>query len=98
VSEDLAKAHSDALADLRRGGHSFVMKVDYFTGLFCPRGDPIICRHNSAVAIVSYENFFAGHPTRRSEAWLSEQSGAHIYLTAISKAEQRCGVATMPDG
>ena len=37
-------------------------------------------------------------PNSSVEAWLSEQSGADIYLTAISKAELRYGVAIMAKG
>ena len=37
-------------------------------------------------------------PDPAVEAWLSEQSGAHIYLMAISKAALSYGVAIMANG
>ncbi len=37
-------------------------------------------------------------PEPRIEAWLAAQDGAGIYLTAITEAELRYGVAIMADG
>ena len=37
-------------------------------------------------------------PEPRVEAWLAVQDGAAVYLTAISEAELRYGVAIMADG
>lgn len=37
-------------------------------------------------------------PEPRVEAWLAAQDGADVYLTAISEAELRYGVAVMAEG
>lgn len=37
-------------------------------------------------------------PQPRVERWLSEQDGLSVYLTAISEAELRYGLAVMPAG
>ncbi|MEM9961811.1 MAG: type II toxin-antitoxin system VapC family toxin [Pseudomonadota bacterium] len=37
-------------------------------------------------------------PEPRVEAWLARQHGAEVYLTAITEAELRTGVAIMADG
>lgn len=37
-------------------------------------------------------------PEPRVEQWLSEQDGLSVYLTAISEAELRYGLAVMPRG
>ena len=37
-------------------------------------------------------------PESRVEAWLAAQDGAQVYLTTISEAELRYGVAIMADG
>lgn len=37
-------------------------------------------------------------PSPAVEAWLAAQDGAHVYLTAISEAELRYGVAILADG
>ena len=37
-------------------------------------------------------------PEPRVEAWLSAQEGAEVYLSAVSEAELRLGVAVMPTG
>lgn len=37
-------------------------------------------------------------PEPRVEQWLSEQDGLSVYLTAISEAELRYGLAVMPAG
>ena len=37
-------------------------------------------------------------PAKQVEQWLSEQDGASIYITAITEAELRFGVAILPTG
>lgn len=37
-------------------------------------------------------------PEPRVEAWLAAQDGAQVYLTAVSEAELRYGVAILADG
>ena len=37
-------------------------------------------------------------PTPQVVAWMAEQSGADLYLTAITEAELRHGVALLPAG
>ena len=37
-------------------------------------------------------------PEPRVEAWLAAQEGAQVYLTAVSEAELRLGVAILPEG
>ncbi|MEM7529609.1 MAG: type II toxin-antitoxin system VapC family toxin [Pseudomonadota bacterium] len=37
-------------------------------------------------------------PEPRVEAWLARQDGGQVYLTAVSEAELRTGVAIMADG
>jgi predicted nucleic acid-binding protein len=37
-------------------------------------------------------------PAKQVEQWLSEQDGASVYITAITEAELRFGVAILPTG
>ena len=37
-------------------------------------------------------------PEPKVEAWLAAQDGAEVYLTAVSEAELRYGVAILPEG